>query len=665
MSEDIIVLQSEASASKYTVQLMDTYDLSLQFLKSTKGKLEFLVGVNGKNIGKFNLLSQHSIRRIIKPGGVPQIHADQFEQDMLTVGIMLRDGDYKAEKKVEKKQEAAHIGKPSSMGAITPSIIEDFLEQPDLLDKVSEILHHSRPEPFIGDESNLLLTFLVILSCKTGHPLNLEMVGQSASGKTYMALTARNGFPDDMVSVLAGASREAMKYDYDETDADGNFISHVDNQCMIILEKDESEAFMRRMKPLMSGDDDELIWKTPIRNELTGEIETKAFIIKGRPSFITLTTRNPSEAEQITRQLLMTPDSSAEKVSAVVSGSLMARARPEELDIHIDLDLCKGSMGRLEKKSVRNIFAPLMVEFFPARSAQHQRDVKKVLSIVDSLATLHQRQRPSEEINGQPYILASIEDNVMALALADSVLRASLSGVPDDTWLVFLEMVKMDEAGRAMTEETILKWLHIHAFNCSKHLLGNKYLKTLEDAGLIEVATRGGGRGGRKKSWRIVNARKTLVEAYALAPLFIKSVRNELSDTVQEFTDVLSSAQPAEASPSLSPNQKRTLASFGVKEAWEDTAAAILVPRYMTYKGRSSIVYRMLDGMKNRQSMFNKLPAWFAESTGDDDSLQRHKALQVTLREASVDSAADDSSEYWNDLMESHMAEWDEEGNHS
>jgi len=665
MNEDIIVVQSAESSSKYNVEVLG-FEVELQFLSATKGKLEFLVSVNGKQVGKFNLLSQHSIRRIIKPGAIPALHADAFEQSMLTVGVMLRDGNYKTEKKTEKRQEAAHIGKPSSMGLITPTTLEEFLERDDLLDAVSDILHHSRPEPFIGDEANLILTFLVILSCKTGHPLNLEMVGQSASGKTYMALTARNGFPDDMVNVLAGASREAMKYDYDETDEDGNFISHVDNRCIIILEKDESEAFMRRMKPLMSGDDDELIWKTPIRNELTGEIETKAFIIKGRPSFITLTTRNPSEAEQITRQLLMTPDSSSEKVSAVVSGSLMARARPEELDIHIDLDLCKGSMGALNKVGVRNIFAPLMVDFFPARSAQHQRDVKKVLSIVDSLATLHQRQRPTEEINGEPYILASIEDNVMALSLADSVLRASLSGVPDDTWLVFLEMVKMDEAGRAMTEETILKWLHIHAFNCSKHMLSNKYLSTLEDAGLIEVASRGGGRGGRKKSWRIVNARKSLVEAYALAPLFVKTVRSQLKSTIQEFTDVLSSAQPADSTPRLAPKQKATLLAFGVHEDWLDVAASILVPRYLTYKGRGSVVYRMLEGMKARQTMFNKMPAWFTESSAEDEkTLERHQALQETLREASVDSTADESDDYWNNLMESHMAEWDNEENHS
>ena len=266
------------------------------------------------------------------------------------------------------------------------------------LDRINEVLHESRETPFVGDDANLLLTFLVFLSCKTDNPLNLEMIGQSSSGKTYMTLTARNGFPKSMIMVLAGASKEALKYDYDEVDEDGNFIVNVDGRCIVVLEKDESFAFIRKMKPIMSGDDTELVWKTPIKNELSGEIETRDFIIRGRPSFITLTTRNPSEQEQITRQLIMTPDTTVEKVGEVVKNALLAKARPETFKVHTDLKMLQASMLSLKRYRVRNIFAPLMVDFFPARNAQHQRDIGKVLSIIDAVALLHQHQRPVQTL---------------------------------------------------------------------------------------------------------------------------------------------------------------------------------------------------------------------------------------------------------------------------
>jgi len=659
---DIVVQQSTESSSVYNTEVQG-HDVKLQFLSANKGRLEFMVSVAGKSVGKFNLLSQHSIRRIAKPGGIPEIEIDQFVADMVQVGVMLKEGNFKPAEKRNKSEEGSddYKGKSSSMGPIDEAVCDDFLMQPDLILRISDIMHHSRPEPFIGDESNLILTFLVMLSCKTGFPLNLELIGQSASGKTYMALTARNAMPPWMVSVLAGASREALKYDYDEVDAEGNFISYVDGKCIIILEKDDSLAFMRRMKPLMSGDDDELIWKTPLRNELTGEIETKSFIIKGQPSFITLTCRNPKEEEQVTRQLLMTPDTRPEKVKAVVAGSLMARARPEELALHEDLDLCQASMGRLDKYQVRNIFAPLLVEFFPARSAQHQRDVKKVLSIVDSLAVLHQKQRPNEDINGEMYVLASIEDNILALALSDLVLRASLSGVPDDTWMVFLEMCKMEEAGRSLTEDSILQWLHIHAFNCSKQIMKEKYLNTLADAGLLEVSNRGGGRGGARKTWRIVHTRRNLIEAYALTPLFVAEVKKSLPSVMAEFSDVLVSAEPAESHVGINRRQKNQLSDMGITEM--DVACSLVYSQYLTWDGRGSVIHSMFSGTKAQQHLFTREPTWMKpdkDETGLEVGLEKHNALQQRLKDGSTDIAADDG-DYWDSLLDAHDEGFDGE----
>ena len=278
---------------------------------------------------------------------------------------------------------------------------------------VNEILHQSRTTPFVGDDANLLLTFLVFLSCKTDNPLNLEMIGAAQAEDIHDCVTQGTRTPKSMVMVFTGASKEALKYDYDEVSEEGRFIVNVGGKCIVILEKDESFSFIRRMKPLMSGDDDELVWKTPIKNELAVEIETRDFIIRGRPSFITLTTRNPSEAKRITRQLLHDSGHNTDKVEAVVSNSLLAKARPELLKIHEDLELLQASMLELKEYRVRNIFAPLMADFFPSRNAQHQRDIGKVLSIIDAITLIHQNQEVQTSDDGEQFLLASIEDNVL------------------------------------------------------------------------------------------------------------------------------------------------------------------------------------------------------------------------------------------------------------
>ena len=248
------VRQSSENATVYHVEEIG-YDIVLTFLSATKGRMDFSVSLNDEPKGKVNVLSQYSIKRLAKDC---KIKDEDFQTNLLKAGLILKDGEYEAAEFVSAEKKEAE----SLYGDIEDKDVNDFLGDAALLDKVNKILHESRDMPFVGDDANLILTFLVMLSCKTDAPLNLELIGQSASGKTYMTLTARNGFPKSMCMVLAGASREAMKYDYDEIDEDGNFIVNVDGKCIIILEKDESFAFIQRMKPLMSGDDKELIWKT-------------------------------------------------------------------------------------------------------------------------------------------------------------------------------------------------------------------------------------------------------------------------------------------------------------------------------------------------------------------------------------------------------------------
>ena len=658
--EEIVVQQSSESASRFIVEICDR-EIVLTFLSSKKDRMDFSVEINGDPEGKVNLLSQHSIARLAGTLGLGDDDKKQFKTQMLKTGIILRDGTYEKapEKEVENEIET-YTGSDSTLGSIDANTISEFLGSGLLLDKINEILHHSRTTPFVGDDANLVLTFLVMVSCKTDNPLNLEMVATSAAGKTYMVLTARNGVPKSMCMVLAGASREALKYDYDEIDDDGNFIVHVDGKCIIILEKDESYAFVRKMKPLMSGDDNELIWKTPIKNDMTGEIETRDFVIRGQPSFITLTTRNPKEQEQITRQLLMTPDTTSDKISAVVKNSLIAKARPEEFQIHPDLKLLQASMLTLRKHRVRNIFAPLLAGFFPSRSAQHQRDITKVLSIIDSITMIHQKMRPIETVDGQEFLMASIEDNLIGLILADLVLRASLSGVPDDTWMIYHEMNKMESAKNPLTIDGILKWLHIHTFNISKNALIEKHLPTLEDSGLIEVARRGGGRGGARKTYKIAKTRKGLMEQNAMSPLFVEAVREELPNLVEDFSDVLGRCAVPEYTRKLERGEQKILKDLGCKTRSESKIwRSILLPYYFRPVNKGTMLSDVIGSSEHRDQLFAG-DAWLdqdLEVTATKE-LEAKREVREKIQKATLDETRlSEDEDLWDLIEQSHFGE--------
>lgn len=630
----LIVKQSADSNSRYTCEVLGI-DVDLVFVSSQRGKMDFTISLGGKPKGKYNLLSQDSLKRLGKRSEEVE-DVDGFVDVMLQVGVKLRDGDVVIPTPAEK-QGVSYEGKSSSLGPINTTTVLEWLRKPDLLDAVSDVLHHSRPIPFVGDDAGLMTCFLVMLSCKTQTPLNLELIGQSSSGKTHMTLTARNGFPPNMIQVLAGASREALKYDYDEVDSEGNYLIHVGGKCMVILEKDESESFVRRLKPLMSGDDAELVWKTPIKNDLTGEIETREFRIIGQPSFITLTTRNPKEWEQVTRQFLMTPDTTEGKVAAVVDGILTAKARPENLQVHQDLDLMQASMDALEHVRVRNIWAPLLASFFPASAPGHQRNVTKVMTLVDAITLLHQAQRATETLDGIVYTLASVEDNIIALTLADKVMRASLSGVPDDSWMVFTHAVAMSEGGKALTEDNLLKYLHVNAFQTTRRALREKHLGTLVEIGLLEVATRGGGRGGQRKTYRVVRTQEALMREQALTPLFVESVQTHIMQVLDEFSDVLDRAEPAKRTPKPTNEAKTTLKRLGVASGREARLLTNLVmPFYTVPDKKENTLWHMIPNDDVRKSLYVKKCPWLPGSRKTGKATEKHtkhKETQRMLRE--------------------------------
>ncbi len=659
MATDLEVKQSPESSTVFEFESGDT-SISLTFLTSTKGRMEFAVEIDEKPQGKVNVLSQHSIARLAKSAGI--VDSKDFTDDFLQAGTILRDGKYTPAPMKDKIQVETETfeGEESTYGSIDENTISDFLGERHLLDKVNSILHESRETPFVGDDANLMLTFLVFLSCKTDNPLNLEMIGQSASGKTYMTLTARNGFPKSMIMVLAGASKEALKYDYDEIDEEGNFIVNVDGRCIVVLEKDESYAFIKKMKPIMSGDDDELVWKTPIKNELSGEIETKDFIIRGRPSFITLTTRNPSEAEQITRQLIMTPDTTVEKVDNVVKNALMQKARPEKFTIHPDLKLLQASMLGLTQYKVRNIFAPLMADFFPARNAQHQRDIGKVLSIIDAVTLLHQNQRPVQKTSdGQEFLLSSIEDNVIGLLLCDLVLRASLSGVPDGTWTIFQQMNAMQEARRSLTEDNILQWLSIHAFSTTKNALKEKHLPTLEDAGLVEVGRRGGGRGGGRKTYKIVKAKAGLMDDYALAPLFVEAARNKLPEIITEYDDILQQAVKAKILHPIKGSDKDNLKSIGCTKQQSAIWRSLFLPAYLRPQGKNTLIDEVIGDSKHKKNLFSG-SAWFSGENIATDKLSKRREVIENIQTSSKEIAPEDD-ELWEAMLNAQIDDMEDE----
>ena len=132
---DIEVRQSSLSASRYDTKVLDR-ELSLTFLSASKGKMDFTVEHSDSPLGKFNLLSQHSIARIAKALDIPDADKKAFTTEMLQVGAVLRDGKFilaPIPDRIETEKNS-YFGLKSSLGVIEADTIEKFLSGKNLFD---------------------------------------------------------------------------------------------------------------------------------------------------------------------------------------------------------------------------------------------------------------------------------------------------------------------------------------------------------------------------------------------------------------------------------------------------------------------------------------------------------------------------------------------------
>ena len=254
-----------------------------------------------------------------------------------------------------------------------------------------------------------------------------------------------------------------------------------------------------------------------------------------------------------------------------------------------------------------------------------------------------------------------MEDNAIGLLLSDLVLRASLSGVPDDTWSVFSEMQNMDDSGRALTEDNILQWVTLHAHTVSKNALKEKHLPTLEDAGLIEVKRRGGGRGGAKKTYRLVKTRIGLMDSYALAPLFVEACRKMLVGTVTEFADILSSSSAPASVRRISKGEATVLRGLGCETSDESKVfRSLFLPNYLRPTGKSPLLSMMVGDSVHKSMLFSGT-AWFEGVDVATEGLESRREVKERLRESSMVAVDIDDDATWDAFMDAHLDDLQED----
>jgi DNA primase catalytic core len=337
------------------------------------------------------------------------------------LGILLRQ--------LEALQEtvAAQTLESEAKTAMAPEECQEalaLLKDPHLLDR---ILADFTRCGVVGEETNKLIGYLAATSRKLAAPLAVMVQSSSAAGKSSL-----------MEAVLAFIPEED-KVQYSAMTGQSLFYMGAMNLKHKILALAEEEGAARASYALkLLQSEGVLSIASTGKDPETGKLVTQEYRVEGPVMIFSTTTAIDHDEELLNRCLTLGVDESREQTRAILAlqrqkrtleGLFARHQRGRLLKVH------QNAQRLLRPLSVRNPFAAALT--FPDERTRLRRDHEKYLTLIDTLALLHQHQRDIHTVtqDGEriEYIEVTLGDIEIANRLAHEALGRSLDELSPQT----------------------------------------------------------------------------------------------------------------------------------------------------------------------------------------------------------------------------------------
>ncbi|MES2216406.1 MAG: hypothetical protein V4481_03875 [Patescibacteria group bacterium] len=358
------------------------------------------------------------------------------------------------------------------------------------------------------DDENKIITFLAMLAAYTDNAqFNISFNAPSSSGKSFIPLEISHLFPADDVMKLAGASPTSFLHETGVYNKETNerFID-LSRKIIIFLDMPHS-SLLTRLRALLSHD--EKISKHKITDKTEkGGTRTKTAVIQGFPSVIFCSANAKMDQQEMTRFILLSPQIGADKVFMGIQQSSKKEANKKKYYKELNENpIRKALIDRIaaikgfgieeiiieDEKAVQERFLAKV----PNPQPRHQRDIKRVYSIIKAIALLNPWQRKVEGTT----LYASNEDIEAGFGVWDKIsLFQELEISPylyefyQRVILPVWNMDQVDDFGERVPEEKKLginrqamlsQYVHVYGTNIGMYRLRNDYLPGIMTAGLI------------------------------------------------------------------------------------------------------------------------------------------------------------------------------------
>ncbi len=348
-----------------------------------------------------------------------QVKDDVIRHDL---GQVLRQLEALQERTIEKTLEPAT---PAPAVAIEdqPAALE-LLKDPHLLDR---ILADFTRCGVVGEEANKLIAYLAATSRKLAAPLAVMVQSSSAAGKSSLMEAVLSFMPEEdkvQYSAMTGQSLFYMG------------AMNLKHKILALAEEAGAARASYALKLLQS--EGVLSIASTGKDPETGKLVTQEYRVDGPVMIFSTTTAIDNDEELLNRCLTLGVDESREQTRAIhqlqrqkrtLDGLFAKQAKSQVLKAH------QNAQRLLRPLSVRNPYADALT--FPDERTRLRRDHEKYLTLIDTIALLHQHQRElrSAEHDGQriEYVEVTLADIEVANKLAHEALGRSLDELSPQT----------------------------------------------------------------------------------------------------------------------------------------------------------------------------------------------------------------------------------------
>ena len=336
---------------------------------------------------------------------------------------------------LEPKSEAVEISDGERRRAV------ELLGDSRLLERILEDLEACG---VVGEETNKLMGYLAATSRLLQRPLAVVVQSTSAAGKSALMEAVLALVPPEHQVKYSAMTGQSLFY-MGEQD--------LKHKVLAIVEEEGAERASYALKLLQS--EGELTIASTGKDPSTGKLTTHEYRVEGPVMIFLTTTAIDVDEELLNRCLVLSVDEAREQTRAIhrlqrerrtLSGLVASRRRETLVELH------RNAQRLLRPLSVVNPFAPELT--FLDTQIRTRRDHEKYLTLIDSIALLHQYQREVQrtEVDGRPvdYIEVEPSDIETANRLAHEVLGRSLDELPPQTrrLLGFLDRLVAEECER-------------------------------------------------------------------------------------------------------------------------------------------------------------------------------------------------------------------------